>query len=397
MITIKCQKATQTGFEFLIGTIKAIDLIQLSTVTHRAIIGFDDDGLPLYNKQVQRKPSPPRVKSIKDYLILDKFATFPNNLLVSVPSILLGQEITYNVQCENYNLVIDESKINITDKDKPLYLQIFDGQHRFAGMAEAIRECELTNNSEKLDQLQNFEFVVSFFIDAEIDLQAMLFSIINRTPVKVTQDLVFDLFGLTDSDSPQKTALAIALELNGTADSPFYKRIRLIAKREKGIKSPLSQGMFVKTIVTLISPSIAVAENERFLPRSKFTDIQDASTIFRSAYREGKDFIIFRTILNFFNAVRETFIDGNGNSYWDLDKTPDNALQKTIGFLALIKILIPLYKEGFSKNDLSKDFFKAKLANASNIALLNAQNESNYEYSSVGVSNLRDEIAALIN
>ncbi|QHS55932.1 DGQHR domain-containing protein [Mucilaginibacter sp. 14171R-50] len=396
MITIKCQKVSQTGFEFLVGTIKAQHLIPLSTVTHRAIIGFDEEGMPLYNKQIQRKPSSARVKSIRDYLINDKFATFPNNILISVPSILLGNEITENGNCGNYDLVIDESKIDISDKDKPLYLQIFDGQHRFAGIMEAISECKATGDLDKLEQLENFEFIVSFFIDAEIDLQAMLFSIINRTPVKVTQDLVFDLFGLSDSDSPQKTALAISLELNGSNNSPFYKRIRLIAKREKGIKSPLSQGMFVKTITTLISPTINDAEVERFKSRDKFKERDYDATIFRSAYANGKDYIIYKTIENFFNAVRDVFVDVNGNSYWDLDTTPDNAFHRTIGFLALIKTLVPIYKEGMKRKDLSREFFRQYLSNAAGIKLLNENGESNYEYSSVGVNKLKDDILNLI-
>jgi DGQHR domain-containing protein len=395
MVTLKCQKASQTSFEFLIGTIKAKELIPLSTVTHRAIIGFDDDGMPLYNKQIQRKPSSSRVKSIKDYLINDKFATFPNNLLISVPSVVLDREITYDQNCGNYELVIDERKINVTDKDAPLYLQIFDGQHRFAGIIEAIKQCREKGEEDKAEQLENFDFVVSFFIDAEIDLQAMLFSVINRTPVKVTQDLVFDLFGLSDTDSPQKTALQVSLELNGSKDSPFYKRIRLIAKREKGINSPLSQGMFVKSITTLISPNIATAEVERFLPRSKFKN-NYPGTIFRSAYSEDKDYIIYKTISNYFSSVKEMFVDRNGQSYWDLDATPDNAFHRTIGFLALMKVLVPVFNVGILQKDLSKEFFDRVFVNASQLQLLDVNNQSIYEYSSVGVNRLKDDIMALV-
>jgi len=399
---IVCRKVTQNNVEFLVGSIKASELMKLVTVTHRAIIGFDDEGKPIYNKQIQRKPSTQRVNSIKDYLLNDKFATFPNNILVSVPSVVMNKEIEFNNDCSTYTISIDKTKINITDKDNPLYLQIFDGQHRFRGVQEAIIECDEKKEFEKSEIFKDFEFVVSFFIDAEIDFQAMLFSVINRTPVKVTQDLVFDLFGLTEGDSPQKTALVIALELNGIKttesgeEAPFHKRIRLLAKKEKGYNSPLSQGMFVKEITKLISPTLQDAEVERFLPRAFLLNGGNVNTIFRKSYAEGKDFVILRTLMNYFIAVKQSFVDSKGNSCWSFIETSDNPLQRTIGFQALIKVLIHIFPEGYSNKDLSLEFFKEKLKNVSRLELVDAKGNSKYPYSSVGVNKLRDDIINLI-
>jgi DGQHR domain-containing protein len=401
-IDIICQKVTQNNVDFLVGSIKANELIQLVTVTHRAIIGFDEEGKPMYNKQIQRKPSSQRVNSIKEYLLNDKFATFPNNILISVPSVVMTKEVEFNSDCNTYIVSIDKTKINITDKDNPLYLQIFDGQHRFRGIQEAIKECDEKQEIDKGMAFKEFEFVVSFFIDAEIDFQAMLFSVINRTPVKVTQDLVFDLFGLTEGDSPQKTALVIALELNGIKftengdEAPFYKRIRLLARKEKGYNSPLSQGMFVKEITKLISPTLQDAEVERFQPRDFFLNGGNANTIFRKSYAEGKDFVILRTLLNYFITVQQSFIDSKGNSSWSFNETSDNPLQRTIGFQALIKVLIHIFPEGYSNKDLSINFFKGKLKNASQLELVDENGKSKYPYSSVGVNKLRDDIINLI-
>jgi len=403
LVNIICRKVIQNNVEFLVGSITAKSLVELVSVTHRAITGFDDDGKPLYNKFIQRRPSKSRVNSIKDYLILDKFASFPNNLLISVPSILLSSEIILNEQCETFTVSINKSKIDLVSIEEPLYLQIFDGQHRFCGMQEALNECRTLGNFEKLENLENFEFVVSLFIDAEIDFQAMMFSVINRTPVKVTQDLVFDLFGLTDADSPQKTALAIALELNGTKINdkgiicPFYKRIRLLAKKEKGINSPLSQGMFIKEIIKLISPTLNDAEKERMKSREEFSVDNSNYTIFRKAYSENKDFIIFKTIFNFFVAVRDSFVTDDNRSYWDFDQTPDNPLQRTIGFQALIKVLVVLFPVGMANKNLSIDFFKTKLSRVKEIELIDYKGQTRYQYSSVGVNKLRDDILEKIN
>lgn len=402
LIKVPCTKVVQNNVEFLVGTISAINLIQLVSVTHRSIIGFDDEGLPIYNDEIQRKPSNSRVKSIKDYLLTDKYATFPNNILISIPSLVLEREIEYNEGCDNFSIYIDKTKIDLSSSEYPMYLQIFDGQHRFKGMQEAIEECRNNNLLDLKENLENFNFVVSFFIDAEIDFQAMLFSVINRTPVKVSQDLVFDLFGLTENDSPQKTALAITLELNGkkyTEDNvigPFYKRIRLLAKKEKGFNSPLSQGMVIKEIVKLISPSLQIAERERFLSREKFVKGGNSNTIFRDFYSQNKDFAIFKTLLNFFTAVRETFVDENNNKYWDFEETPDNPLQRTIGFLAFMKILVIIFPEGLTEKNLSKEFFLKKLKPAKELHLIDSNGDSLYPYSSVGVNRLRDDVLNLI-
>lgn len=402
IIEIVCRKVTQNNVEFLVGSVSAEQLIKLVSVTHRAIIGFDESGFPIYNNQIQRKPSSQRVNSIKEYLLTDKFATFPNNILVSVPSLVLEKEIEFNKDCNTYTLSIDQSKINLNDLDKPLYLQIFDGQHRFRGIQEVIKESEENNNLALAKVFKDFEFVVSFFIDAEIDFQAMLFSVINRTPVKVTQDLVFDLFGLTENDSPQKTALAVALELNGkqfTADgknSPFFKRIKLLAKKEKGYYSPLSQGMIVKEIIKLISPTLQAAEIERFYPRDSFKLGGNENTIFRQAYSVGNDFMIFRTLSNFFLAVQESFVDRNGKRFWIFEETNDNPLQRTIGFQALIKVLIKIFPEGLDNKDLSFDFFMKKMENVKRLELINDLGESKYQYSSVGVNRLKEDILSLI-
>ncbi|MER0441599.1 DGQHR domain-containing protein [Emticicia sp. W12TSBA100-4] len=409
IIIIPCQEVKQNSVEFFLGKIKAKDLVGLVSVTSRAITGFNDDGNPLYNNEnyVQRKPNATRVNSIKEYLINDEDACFPNNILISVPSILLAEEIKnleFSYPNEHvFELKIDKSKIDLNSVESPIYLQIFDGQHRFRGIQVAIEELRrLDNNKEKLSELENFEFVVSFFIDAEIEFQAMLFSIINRTPVKVPQDLVYDLFGLTTKDSPQKTALAIVLKLNGLkltergTIGPFYKRIRLLAQKEKNFNSPISQGIFIRQLLKLISPSLNKADQERLLERDMLQSGGNERTIFRDWYAQNKDNNIYKTILNYFIAVRETFIDENGNSYWDFDVTPDNALQRTIGFTALIEVLIRIFPQCVKEKNISVDFFKSFLVKAKSIKLVNVGGDRPYPYTSKGASQLKNDFEKLI-
>lgn len=401
ILDISCQRVTQNNVDFLIGKIKAEKLMQLSTVTTRTIVSFDDSGMPVYNDAVQRKPTPLRVDSIKEYLINDEFACFPSSILLSVPRGLIYQEIE---DVKNPVLYLDISKIDLKSTTNPVYLQIFDGQHRFRGMQEAIKELQYRGDKDKLDKLNEFEFLVSFFIEAEIEFQAMIFSTINRTHVKVSQDLVFDLFGLTQKDSPQKTALAIALQINGTrvvdgapnVVAPFYKRIRLLAKKARGEFSPISQGMFIKTLVTLISPTLKKSEEERNYERIAFKRGGTDRTIFREFYFQGKDNLIFTTILNYFTAVKIVCVTDEGFSWWEPLETIDNPMQRTIGFLALIDLLIKVFPVASSKKDISVSFFVSIIAPIKKIKLLDEEGNSLYPYSSVGKTALSRNLIELV-
>lgn len=401
---IQCEKVVQNNVDFYIGKLKAEEFLDIASVTHRIITGWDEKNQPIYNNHVQRKPNQSRVTAVKNFLLKDEIACFPNSILVALPSTLLVEEIDDN----NPVLKIDKSLIKL-DSEEPIYVQIIDGQHRFKGLKDAIKELERKNeeerewleeDNEKLESLLNFEFVISFFIDPDIDFQAMLFSVINRTPVKVNQDLVYDLFGILEKDSPQKTSLAIALELNGHKikgrKGPFFKRIRLLGKKEKGENSPISQGMFIKTILKLISPSLRLSEIERFKSRESFKEGGNENTIFRTYYAENQDNLIFKVLSNYFDAVRNTFVDNNGRSYWDLEETRENPFHKTIGFLALVDVLIELFPIGLKEKKLTTEFFELWLGKAKDIELIDANGNTNYPYSSKGKTELSDDLISRI-
>lgn len=123
---------------------------------------------------------------------------------------------------------------------------------------------------EKLNRLLNMDIVISCFMDKSLEYQAMIFSTINRTQKRVSQDLVYSLFGLTENDSPYKTALEVCLALNGHPKSPFYSRIKLYGNDYDGtFIPPLSQSTMIKRIVSFISISSKEAENDRFRKRKE--------------------------------------------------------------------------------------------------------------------------------
>lgn len=367
-IGIKGFPVCQNGQDFIIGKASIAEVLKYTRYTERVIMGFDEDGFPIYNNQVQRKVERSRVSKIADFLINDPEATFPTNIVLNVPASVIAEQRNVNGQIEItldnivVEQIIDAKKGN---KDADVYVTIIDGQHRICGIEEAIARLEAiieknhaSCNIERLHDLLNIELVVSFFIDKSLEYQAMIFSTINRTQKRVSQDLVSSLFGLTSEDSPYKTALEVVLALNAHPKSPFYKRIKLYGGEysRKTTSPPLSQATMIKNIVALISESLREAENDRFRKRKDLLKQNGRKNLpFRKYYAENKDYLISDCLFYFFNSVKK-----NLGVFWNYDGTskPQNILQSTVGFEALIHIMsdILLVNElsSFSKETFDK-------------------------------------------
>ena len=274
----------QNDQEFIIGKIKIADLLKFTKYTERVIIGYDEEERPIYNNHIQRKVEVSRVNKIADFLINDKDATFPTNIVLGVPIGVIEEQsqdgIIVNISLSR--VVSDEIlKSNEGDKNADVYITIIDGQHRMRGIEIAIERLnkdiltktdpeDLLRLKKTLSNLLNIELVVSYFIDKSLEYQAMIFSTINRTQKRVSQDLVYSLFGLSNDDTPYKTALEIVLALNGHEKSPFYKRVRLYGGNyDKHSSPPLSQATMIKNIVGLICETLRESENDKYRKRKE--------------------------------------------------------------------------------------------------------------------------------
>lgn len=258
-IGIKGFPVSQNGQDFIIGKAKIGEILSYTRYTERVIIGFDEDEKPIYNDHVQRKVENSRVNKIADFLINDTQATFPTNIVLGVPmSIIESQSHTNDGIIEVVFSDIVYEQVNLAKRgqdDTDIYVTIIDGQHRIRGIEIAIERLEKEINKvggdasaqQRLNDLLNIELAVSYFIDKSLEYQAMIFSTINRTQKRVSQDLVYSLFGLSSNDTPYKTALEVVLALNGHPKSPFYKRIKLYGgDYDKHISPPLSQATMIK-------------------------------------------------------------------------------------------------------------------------------------------------------
>lgn len=352
---------SQNGQDFIIGKAKIGEVLQYTKYTERLIIGYDENEIPIYNDHVQRKVDKSRVEKIADFLINDETATFPTNVVLGIPQNIIASQTVGNDGIVNIvfdNKVVEEvEKAKNGDADADIYVTIIDGQHRIRGIEVAIDRLQAKivqgkdDNTQywqdKLNNLLNIELVISCFVDKTLEYQAMIFSTINRTQKRVSQDLVYSLFGLSTDDSPYKTALEVVLALNGHKKSPFYKRIKLYGGNyDKTDCPPLSQATMVKSIVALISTTLRESENDKYRARKELRTWKSSKSLpFRLFYAYNEDSKIADCMFYFFSSIRKYF-----SEQWSYDgqAKPTNILQSTVGYEALMKIMVDI----LDKNDI---------------------------------------------
>lgn len=365
-IVIKGFPVSQNGQDFIIGKAPIGEVLKYTMYTERLIIAYDEEEKPIYNKHVQRKVDASRTRQIAKFLLSDKEAIFPTNIVLNIPiNIIEKQEekdgIISLTLVDNVAEQIEKARREGSDK-ADIFVTIIDGQHRIRGIEVAIEELvkqisKASDLAEKetlkfqLNNLLRMELVVSFFIDKDLEFQAMTFSTINRTQRRVSQDLVYELFGLTSDDSPQKTALEVALALNAHPKSPFYRRIKLYGGTyTKDDSRPLSQAAMIKSIIKGICTSVQSAETERYKKRKDFqVNNVSKSMPFRRFYAENRDDLISDCMFYYFNSIRNEF-----GQFWNYDgqSNPQNILQSTVGYEALMSLLAEIIqKESISTFD----------------------------------------------
>src|SRR5690606_20610397 len=80
---------------------------------------------------------------------------------------------------------------------------------------------------------------------------------------------------------------------------------------------------------------------------------RDVKLIFRPMWVDDKDGVILKILFNYFSSVAEIF-----SNEWNDGKRP---LARTIGFGALMSLLVDLVTDGINGGDLSAPFFAKEL------------------------------------
>lgn len=401
----------QNQQDFVVAKFSIKQIFSFTKYTSRILNSFDEDGEPIYNGEVQREIELSRANKIADFLIENPEATFPTNIVLHIPK----QAIEEQIDRANYVEIILREKVftELEKKNGDVYITIIDGQHRIKGIeialerikvdisdlqsvvrsgkseTHSILENRLKDRIQRLKDLEDIELVVSFFIDKTIEYQAMIFSTINRTQKRVSQSLVYDLFGLDTGDTPQKTAIQIIIRLNGHKNSPFYNRIKFYGGSYSAQNSPpLSQATMAKSIVNLISENLREAERDRNRERIELKRKSPGSKKdlpFRKYYANDQDSAISDILFYFFNAVRDIFFDSEiGISLWDIPQgtsKPQNILHTTVGYEALLKILVDILSKETVTEIANENSYKTFL---NNIKVLNPKDTLRYTFNNRG-------------
>jgi DNA sulfur modification protein DndB len=145
---------------------------------------------------------------------------------------------------KEHPLEVVGAKLDIPDEAQSA--QIIDGQHRVAGLKEAIKT--------KSD-IKKLEIPVALYEGLDTQACADIFISINTEQKPVSKSLVFDLYGVSSEylvDSAAVRAKDIATTLNDDPLSPYYQLIKFPGSpRMRG-------GIALSTAVTALKPLVEV-------------------------------------------------------------------------------------------------------------------------------------------
>lgn len=247
----------------------------LTNISYTAIRGQSDE-----RGAVQRVLNSRRIASVRDFTL--EFGEYPGAIILN---------------WVNQDNPIQKENGHLSFSDIQRSAQIIDGQHRLAGIEEAIKE-----NPE----IAKFEIPVVIYENLSTRECADIFLSINTEQKTVPRSLVYDLYGVASEpmvDAAAVRARDIAMYLNEEEKSPYYDNIKLpgLPRRRGGIE--------LSTIVTALKPLV---EEKGDFERIGITELESQK----------------RVLLNFFLALQKKY-----GKEWDKNT---NGFQYAAGFVGAI-------------------------------------------------------------
>jgi DGQHR domain-containing protein len=334
--------------DFYVGVIRADELLKVCKFDYRRMY-YSGDYVDFLG--IQRKLNDKRIKDLTRYVdTID--ACFPTSIVISVDERCAEVQQT---ELQDYMVLrIFEYKDEVS-KELSISLDqaaaIIDGQHRLKGLEDAKR----------LD----FELSVSIFVGTDDATEAMIFSTVNLAQTKVNKSLVYDLFELAKTRSPEKTCHEIVVALDRLDESPFKGKIKRLGVATEGrFGETLSQATIVKGLLPYITkdPLMDRDAGKRFGFWEPIVAANLQKRIFYEFFRKGEDVKILQIVINYFNAVRDRWPkawDGTGRG---------NIINRTNGFNGFIRFLRVAYlyyttePRVVAQEDFRKLFERVKLS-----------------------------------
>lgn len=274
MVTETFSAVQQSSRSFLLTTLSANVLSQIS---YTAVRGQSEEV-----GAVQRILTTRRIKSLKEFTLAG--GDFPGSIVLN----WVGDDLQKGDGTLSFNL---GSKM----------AQIIDGQHRMAGIKEAIREKA---------QIGEMRIPVVIYERLSTKECADIFLAINTEQKPAPRSLVFDLYGVGSEvtiDAAASRARDIAEVLNSELESPYHGQVKFPGeKKRKG-------GIALSTIVSAIKPLVE--------PNAPFDQIGVSELVLQ-----------IKCITNYFNVLRSQYGDD-----WYLSS---NAFNYAAGFTAACEFLM---------------------------------------------------------
>lgn len=333
--SVSCVPVRQKIGTFFMGVIDYRDLIDITHTDVRRIDG--ERGFESY-LGIQRPLSKKRVAEIAEYV--NSFdACFPTAVILSVDGKCAEyDEVTGSLKLAPYIRESNEEDDENIPLDK--IAKVIDGQHRIEGLKG------YKGNEE-------FQVNVSIFVDIDVASEAYIFSTVNIAQTKINKSLLYDLYDLAESRSPQKLCHDIAVSLNETEGSPLYKRIkRLGVASHHSLPGAITQAAFVQSLMKYLSKNPQVDRDlyirKKKVPEAKGKELD--SLIFRSFMIKEKDFELTDILWFYFSAIAKRW-----PSAWN-SEDKGVMLRRTNGFMALMRYLKHCYLHIGKNVPVEEDF-----------------------------------------
>jgi DGQHR domain-containing protein len=325
-----CIRARQPIGDIFVGAIPHKQLQRITYFDVRRVLRDERDFERYLG--IQRPLDERRVGQLNTYVNF-KDASFPTSIILALTEGYVSfDDKTNRMTVSNCREGEKAPSINLGQ-----IARVLDGQHRIAGLQGFKGEPEA------------FDLSVTLFVGADIADQAQIFATVNLEQTKVNKSLVYDLYELAHSRSPQKTCHNIAVALDGDATSPLYKRIKRLGIATEGrVFEPVTQATFVEALIGYISKD-PKSDRDKLLrgikpPAAEDDDIYNLPL--RGLFLAGQDIEIAKIVNNYFLAVKQkwpTAWDERGRGY---------VLNRTNGFRALMRFFKKAYLQVAEPGDV---------------------------------------------
>ncbi len=255
-------------------------------------------------------------------------ATFPSSIILNITD----------------DFIVSRNHNEIEIKKTAKTFSIIDGQHRLEGFRNYKND--------------DFEVIVSIFINLSKELQSRIFTTINSEQTKVDPSISLYLERNDSLYTPRKVVAQIASTFSTDIKSPWNGKIKLTGRKDDySYDGIISLSAFAKPILNYIYP-----DDDFYLVRNALHNYKSIEVpqilqrfdysskyILWPFYATQNDKALYKILYNYFSAFKTTFKNDWGNAR--------SLLTKTTGYNAIMLLFKDLFTKGYCNGNLSEEFF----------------------------------------